>query len=124
MLLLDCTLHVVLSMNNLLFKKIIIYLITDLINKFLCSISILMYGTTHTYYLFTHSYYLFISMYMHMYACTAEQSQMEQVEVDYISMPGRNTNISGVKSFAKLPLNASIYVEKFVELVGIPSEFN
>ena len=63
-------------------------------------------------------------MYMHMYACTAEQSQLEQVEVDYISMPGWKTNISGVKSFAKLPLNARVYVEKLVELVGKPSEFN
>lgn len=56
--------------------------------------------------------------YMH----TAEQSLLEKVEVEYITMPGWKSSIAGLKTFAELPPNARAYVEKLVELIRIPSE--
>lgn len=44
------------------------------------------------------------------------------MEVEYITLPGWKSSISGVKTFNELPPNAKAYVEKLMELVGIPSE--
>ena len=35
-------------------------------------------------------------------------------------MPGWKSSIAGLKSYAELPANAKAYIEKLVELVGIP----
>jgi len=46
--------------------------------------------------------------------------QFEGVEVEYITMPGWKTGITGVRKFEDLPQNAQNYVTKIEELLGIP----
>lgn len=50
----------------------------------------------------------------------AEQSQLHQVEVEYITLPGWKTSIAGIRKFSELPLNAQTYVRKIQELINIP----
>ena len=52
----------------------------------------------------------------------AEQSELELVEVEYITMPGWKASICSTKSFADLPPNAQAYVKKLEELMAVPSE--
>ena len=52
----------------------------------------------------------------------AEQSQLHQVEVEYITLPGWKISIAGIRKFSELPLNAQTYVRKIQELINIPSE--
>ena len=52
----------------------------------------------------------------------AEQSELELVEVEYISMPGWKASIRNTKSFADLPANAQAYVKKLEELMAVPGE--
>ena len=51
----------------------------------------------------------------------AEQSELECVEVEYITMPGWKTSIAHKSSFSDLPPNAQAYVRKLEELVGVQS---
>lgn len=53
---------------------------------------------------------------------TAEQSLLEEVEVEYITMPGWKTSIAHVKSMDDLPPNAQVYIAKLQELIGVKSE--
>ena len=52
----------------------------------------------------------------------AEQSELEKVEVEYITMPGWKASIAHAKSMEDLPPNARSYVEKLRELIGVKSE--
>jgi adenylosuccinate synthase len=54
--------------------------------------------------------------------CSAEQSELGRVEVEYLAMPGWKTSIAHSKSISDLPPNAKAYVEKIWELTGIPGE--
>ena len=54
---------------------------------------------------------------------TAEQSELERVEVEYMSMPGWKTSIAGIKSAEELPENAMRFIEKLQELIGVKSTF-
>lgn len=42
------------------------------------------------------------------------------VSVEYITLPGWESDISGCKKFESLPQNAQNYVKKIEELLGIP----
>ncbi|KAK2188626.1 hypothetical protein NP493_126g00018 [Ridgeia piscesae] len=48
------------------------------------------------------------------------QNEFVDLKVEYITMPGWQTNISGVRNFADLPVNAQSYVRKVEELIGVP----
>ena len=72
--------------------------------------------------LFSGTCYYVSCSYVVLSLCVAEQSQLEQVEMKYIVMPGWKCSISGIQKFAELPPNARTYVEKLVELMGLPSE--
>jgi adenylosuccinate synthase len=62
--------------------------------------------------------------YTSTFSCiAAEQSELEKVEVEYITMPGWKTSIAHVKSMGELPPNARRYIEKLQELIGVKSEY-
>ncbi len=48
---------------------------------------------------------------------------LEQVEVDYIEMPGWKTDTSSAKKIDDLPPNAKAYVEKLEQLIGVSIDF-
>ncbi|KAL8467486.1 hypothetical protein ACS0TY_030938 [Phlomoides rotata] len=48
---------------------------------------------------------------------------LEQVEVDYDTMPGWQCDISSVREYSDLPKAARDYVERIEELVGIPIHY-
>ena len=54
--------------------------------------------------------------------CTAEQSELEKVEVEYITMPGWKTSITRCKKVEDLPPNARAYINKIQELIGVPGK--
>ena len=54
--------------------------------------------------------------------CVAEQTQLERVEVEYVTLPGWKTSTSCLKSFSDLHPNAQAYVNKLAELLEVPSE--
>jgi len=53
----------------------------------------------------------------------AAQSQLQRVEVEYVTMPGWKTSIAHTKSFPDLPPNAQAYIRKIEELVGVPIQW-
>jgi adenylosuccinate synthase len=53
-------------------------------------------------------------------AMPADLDMLEQVEVEYETMPGWQKDISGCRSFADLPENCQRYVKRIEELVGVP----
>lgn len=50
----------------------------------------------------------------------AEIEDFERCVPNYITMPGWSEDITGVKSYEDLPFNAKKYLEKIVELIGVP----
>jgi len=48
---------------------------------------------------------------------------LENVEVEYITMPGWKQDISKCTSYDELPENAKKYVEKIEEIMGVPVEY-
>jgi len=50
----------------------------------------------------------------------ANASDLAEVEVEYITLPGWQTSTEGVRQFSDLPENAKKYVEKVEELVKVP----
>jgi len=50
----------------------------------------------------------------------AEIEDFEACVPNYISMPGWKEDITGVKSFDELPIEAKNYLNKLTELVGVP----
>ena len=59
---------------------------------------------------------------MFAHCSTADQSRLEKVEVEYLTMPGWNTSTVHIRSFSDLPPNAQAYVRKIEELVKVPSK--
>ncbi len=57
-----------------------------------------------------------------IYAAT--QALLEEVEVDYVTMPGWQTIIAHMKSLEELPPNARAYVNKLSELTGMKSKLD
>ncbi|OZJ04104.1 Adenylosuccinate synthetase 1 [Bifiguratus adelaidae] len=53
----------------------------------------------------------------------ADLEVLERVEVEYIEMPGWQTDISACRTFSELPPNAQAYIRKIEELVGVPVEW-
>ena len=66
--------------------------------------------------LFKHSklYFLLIS---------ASVEVLDEVEVEYISLPGWMTSIENCRTFSELPVNAQSYVRKIEEITQIPGQF-
>ena len=59
-----------------------------------------------------------------MYDClAANMDVLAAVEVEYITLPGWQTNIRDVRKFSDLPANAKAYVRKVEEILGIPGAF-
>ena len=50
----------------------------------------------------------------------ASQQVLNEVEVEYVDMPGWQTNISEIRDFEALPTQAQAYVRKVEELSGVP----
>lgn len=50
-------------------------------------------------------------------------AELEKVEVVYEELPGWMTDISNVKNFKDLPLNAQKYVKRIEELISVPIDF-
>ena len=53
----------------------------------------------------------------------ASLSDFENVEVEYLEMPGFTEDISKAKKFSDLPANAKAYIEKIEELIETPINF-
>lgn len=53
----------------------------------------------------------------------AQQSILERVEVEYVTLPGWQQNISECRTFESLPSNAQSFVKKVQELVGVPVQW-
>ncbi len=68
--------------------------------------------------------YFFTTLILYPCYLIAEQSKLETVEVQYITMPGWKSSIGGITEFDKLPKQAQDYVWKIQELVGVKSEHN
>jgi len=53
----------------------------------------------------------------------SDLSVLEQVQVDYEVLPGWNKDITNVRSYQELPVEARRYVERIEELVGLPIHY-
>jgi adenylosuccinate synthase len=51
---------------------------------------------------------------------TAEIEDFMRAKPNYITMPGWDEDITGVKSFEELPVNAKQYLNKIAELIQVP----
>lgn len=47
---------------------------------------------------------------------------LDEVEVDYITLPGWMTSIADCRTFDELPANAQAYIRKIEEITQIPGE--
>ena len=50
----------------------------------------------------------------------ASMDVLAEVEVEYITLPGWQTNIRDVRKYSDLPANARDYVQKIQEILDIP----
>jgi len=50
----------------------------------------------------------------------SSEQEFEGIEVEYITLPGWKTPISGCRTFEELPLKAQDYVRKIEEYMGKP----
>jgi adenylosuccinate synthase len=48
---------------------------------------------------------------------------LEKVTVDYETFPGWETDISKVRNYRDLPLNAKRYIERLEQLIGVPIKY-
>lgn len=48
---------------------------------------------------------------------------LDEVEVEYISLPGWMASIENCRTFSELPVNAQSYVRKIEEITQIPGQF-
>ncbi|KAK4272546.1 hypothetical protein QN277_021087 [Acacia crassicarpa] len=53
----------------------------------------------------------------------SDLSVLEQVQVEYESLPGWKSDISGIRNYSDLPKAARNYVERIEELVGVPIHY-
>ena len=47
---------------------------------------------------------------------------LDEVEVEYITLPGWMTSIQHCRTFSELPANAQTYIKKIEEIAKIPGE--
>lgn len=47
-------------------------------------------------------------------------ADLAKVECEYITLSGWESNTEGIREFSDLPKNAQVYINKIVELVGVP----
>lgn len=47
---------------------------------------------------------------------------LDEVEVDYITLPGWMSSIAHCRNFDELPANAQAYIRKIEEITQIPGE--
>ena len=47
---------------------------------------------------------------------------LDEVEVEYITLPGWMTSIEHCRTFSELPANAQTYIRKIEEITQIPGE--
>lgn len=47
-------------------------------------------------------------------------TELERVEVEYLTVPGWETSTAGVRTFSELPVNAQNYIKRIQEVVGVP----
>ena len=59
----------------------------------------------------------------HFLLISASVEVLDEVEVEYISLPGWMTSIENCRTFSKLPVNAQSYVRKIEEITQIPGQF-
>ena len=52
----------------------------------------------------------------------ASMETLAEVEVEYITLPGWQTNIREIRKYSDLPLNAREYVKKIQEILDIPGK--
>ncbi|KAJ3556006.1 hypothetical protein NM688_g2268 [Phlebia brevispora] len=53
----------------------------------------------------------------------ADLAVLDNVEVDYVTLPGWQTSIASVRSYAELPENCKKYIEFIEQFLGIPIEW-
>ena len=53
-------------------------------------------------------------------AFPANLEDLEKCEVTYETLPGWESDISGISEYSKLPGNCRKYVERIEELIGVP----
>lgn len=57
-----------------------------------------------------------------MLTLAASQAEFQDLEVEYISLPGWKSSTEAARTFAELPTNAQNYVRKVEELIEVPGE--
>ena len=57
-----------------------------------------------------------------MFLIAASVEVLDEVEVDYLTLPGWMTSIQHCKTFDELPANAQAYIRKIEEITQIPGE--
>jgi len=57
-----------------------------------------------------------------LFLIAASVEILDEVEVDYITLPGWMTSIEHCKMFHELPANAQAYIRKIEEITQIPGE--
>ena len=59
-----------------------------------------------------------------MFFIAASVEVLDEVEVDYITLPGWMTSIEHCKTFHELPANAQAYIRKIEEITQIPGDYS
>ena len=58
-----------------------------------------------------------------LFLIAASVEVLDEVEVDYITLPGWMTSIEHCRTFDQLPANAQAYIRKIEEISQIPGAF-
>jgi adenylosuccinate synthase len=53
----------------------------------------------------------------------ADLTILNQVKVEYITLPGWNCDITNCKTFNELPKNAQIYIETIEDIIKVPIQW-
>ena len=63
-------------------------------------------------------------MYNILVKFSASNEELDQLEVEYITLPGWKTDTTSVRKFEDLPVNARCYIRKIEEIVGVPGKID
>ena len=55
---------------------------------------------------------------------SANNEELDQLQVEYITLQGWKTDTTSVRKFEDLPVNARCYIRKIEEIVGVPGMIN
>lgn len=64
--------------------------------------------------------FFFLSFSFPFFPLKADLSVLEDIEVEYETLPGWQTDISAVRRWEDLPANAQAYIQRIEDLVGVP----